>query len=90
MTKRGLYHSCHRLYSEYSAPPIQKPFFGAFVSCEGDSGTIRGLCSPFSDLTEDPMSVVSYVLGKSLRISTYGISFTRLVSWSLCRRRRAG
>lgn len=59
MTYHGLYHARHRLYSEYSAPPVQKPPFEAFFSCEGDSGMIRGVCSPFSDLTEDAMSVVS-------------------------------
>jgi len=58
MTYRDLYHSRHRLYTEYAAAPVQKPPFEAF-SCEGDSGTIRGVRSPFSDFTEDPMSVVS-------------------------------
>ena len=69
MTYHGLYYSRHRLFSERSAAPAQKPPFEAFFFCEGDPGTIRRVCSTFSDPTEDAMSVVSLALGQSLGIS---------------------
>ena len=61
MPYHGLYCIRHRLNVEYSAAPVQKPPFEASFSCEGDPGVIRitGVFSPFSDLTEDAMSVVS-------------------------------